>query len=256
MGMESLDGLDPRIKFRLYRFSVWCGLFVVIGNTLAFNIWGDIFPPPDPTWDAHHVSALILGNRTKILWSVVLMGVVAPFFYFFAVITSLQMRRIEGGFGLLSYVQLTSAVVAPTGWVYPLCLLATAAYRQERNADLILALSDQYYLTMTGVAFIFSINIASIGLAAIFDRRAKPVFPKWFGYANIIFAIIFAPGVFVYAYMTGPLAWNGTFALLLPECAFPLWKAMMIWGLLRAIRSEEAEEKAAALLKHASAAAA
>jgi hypothetical protein len=247
--MESLDGLDPKVKFRLYRFSVWCGLFVVIGNTLAFNVWGDIFPPPDPGWGPDRVAQFILGNREKILWSVVLMGFVAPFFYFFAVVTSLQMRRIEGGMGLLSYVQLTSAVVAPTGWVYPLCLLATAAYRPERNPDLILALSDQYYLTMIGVAFIFSINIASIGLAAIFDRRAQPVFPKWFGYANIVFAIIFAPGIFVYAYLSGPFAWNGTFALKLPMYAFPFWKAMMIWGLLRAIRSEEAEESAAALIK-------
>jgi hypothetical protein len=245
--MEPLNGLDPKVKFFLYRFSVWCGLFVVVGNTLAFNIWGNIFPPPDPHWGAARVTQFILNNRQGILWGVVLMGFVAPFFYFFSVITSLQMRRIEGGMGLLSYVQLTTAVVAPTGWVYPLAVLATAAYRQDRNPDLILALSDQYYLTMIGVAFIFSINIASIGLAAVFDRRANPVFPKWFGYANLVFAVIFAPGIFIYAYLDGPLAWNGFYALKLPMYAFPLWKAMMIWGLLRAIRSEEAEERAAAL---------
>jgi len=191
----------------------------------------------------------ILGNREKILWSVVLMGFVAPFFYFFAVVTSLQMRRCEGGMGLMSYVQLTSGVVAPTGWVYPLAVLAVAAYRKNRSPEIIYMLSDQYYLTMIGVAFIFSINIASIGLAALFDRREKPVFPRWWGWAQLVFAAVFAPGVFVYAFQTGPLAWNGTFALWLPNYAFLFWKIMTIWGLLRAINSEEREEREAAALK-------
>lgn len=45
----------------------------------------------------------------------VIMGLFASIFYAFAVIISLQIRRIEGGWGLLSMIQLTTAVVAPTG---------------------------------------------------------------------------------------------------------------------------------------------
>jgi hypothetical protein len=251
MQMEALDGLDPKVKFRLYRFSVWCGVIVVVANTIAFNVLGHLTPPPDPSWGAQKIAAFFAENRMSILWSVVIMGFFAPFFYFFAVITSLQMRRIEGGFGLLSFTQLTTAVVAPTGWVYPMSALAAAAYRPERSPELMLLISDQFFLTFTGVAFIFSINIASIGLSALLDRRSKPVFPRWFGWANLVFAVIFAPGTFVYAFMDGPLAWNGLFAVTLPAAAFPLWKIMMIVCLLRAVKSEEEEEAAAAKLKAA-----
>lgn len=243
-------GLDPKLKFRLYRLSAWCGIAVMVGSLFAYFILGKLFPPISPTASAEDVQQFLIDNREGILWAVVFMGLVAPLFYLFAVVTSLQMRRIEGGWGLLSMVQLTTAVVAPTGWVYPLAVLATAAYRAndegrgEQNAELVRMLSDQYWLTYVGVAVIFVLNIASIGFAALVDRREKPVFPRWFAYLNFFLAVLFLPGVFVYVFQTGPLAWNGLFALWVPACAFPVWKIIMIWGLLRAIKQEEQEEMA------------
>jgi hypothetical protein len=236
--------MDLRIKFRLYRFSVWCGIFVAIGAAVAFYGIGKL-SPPSPTAGAEEIKQQLLDNRTGILWCVVVMGLVAPFFYFFAVITSVLMRRIEGGWGLLSMVQLTTAVIAPTGWIYPLAMIATAAYRPERNADLMLMFSDLYWLTYVGVAFIFSINIATIGFATLVDNNAVPTFPRWTGYANLVFAVVFAPGVFVYAFQDGPLAWNGLFAMALPSVAFIFWKIMMTYVLLRAVKMEEREALAA-----------
>ncbi|NTG65131.1 hypothetical protein G6L29_31260 [Agrobacterium rhizogenes] len=233
------------MKFTLYRLSVWSGLLVVIGSVLAYTVVSPLTPPPPPSWGAKQVSEFLFAHRTNILWSVVIMGFFAPFFYFFAVITSQQMARIEGGWGVLSFLQLTTAVVAPTGWIYPLAMIATAVYRPDRDPNLVLMFNDLYWLTYVGVAFIFSINIASIGLAALWDRRQNPVFTRWFGWANIAFAIIFAPGIFVYPFMDGPFAWDGLFANIIPSIAFLFWKAMMITMLLRAVKSEEKEEAAA-----------
>ncbi|MDQ0473951.1 hypothetical protein [Labrys wisconsinensis] len=242
MRTDAVIGLDPKIKFRLYRFSVWSGLIVVLGSLLAFSIIAPLMPPPPPSFGAKEIAAFMVENRSRILWATVATGYFAPFFYFFAVITSQQMSRIEGGWGILSYLQLTTAVVAPTGWIYPMAMLATAAYRPDRDPALVLLMSDFYWLTYVGVAFIFSINIAVIGLSALWDRRANPVFPKWFGYANLVFAVIFAPGCLVYPYTEGPFAWNGLFTFGIPSIAFLFWKAMMIVYLLRAVRSEEKEE--------------
>lgn len=233
--------MDPRLKFRLYRMSVWCGVVVLVANMFAFFVIGKLFPPIDPSASATEVSAFLTENRTAILTSVVIMGLFAPFFYMFAVVTSLQMRRIEGGWGLLSMTQLTTAVVAPTGWVYPMAVLATAAFRPGRDPELMLMFSDQFWLTYVGVAVIFVVNVAVIGLSALVDRRPEPVFPRWFGYLNFFLAILFLPGVFVYLFTDGPLAWNGTFALWIPACAFPIWKIAMIVVLLRAVKSEERE---------------
>ncbi len=233
--------MDVRLKFRLYRMSVWAGVVVLIANIVAFFIVGKLFPPISPTATAAEVTAFLTENRTGILWSVVIMGIFAPLFYAFAVVTSLQIKRIEGGWGLLSMIQLTTAVVAPTGWVYPMAVLAAAAYRPERNPELILMMSDQFWLTYVGVAVIFVLNVAVIGLSALVDRRTSPVFPRWFGYLNFVLALSFFPGVFIYLFTEGSLAWNGLFALWIPAYAFPIWKIAMIYCLRKAVISEEKE---------------
>ncbi|WP_329530337.1 hypothetical protein OG568_04295 [Streptomyces sp. NBC_01450] len=233
--------MDVKLKFKLYRMSVWCGVVVVIANTLAFSVFGHLSPPVSPSDNAQQVADFLTEHRTGILWAVVTMGVFAPFFYPFAVITSLQMRRIEGGWGLLSMIQLTTAVVAPTGWVYPLAVLATAAYRPHRSPELMQLLSDQFWLTYVGVAVIFVINVAVIGLSALIDRRPEPVFPRWFGWLNLVLAAAFFPGVFVYVATDGPFAWDGLFTVLIPSIAFVVWKIAMIVVLLRAVKSEERE---------------
>lgn len=237
--------MDMRTKFRLHRMSVWAGVVVLIANLVAFFIVGKLFPPISPTATATEVTAFLTENRSGILWAVVIMGIFAPFFYAFAVITSLQIKRIEGGWGILSMLQLVTAIVAPTGWVYPMAVLATAAYRADRNPELILMMSDQFWLTYVGVAVIFVLNVAVIGVAALVDHRVKPVFPRWFGYMNLFLAVTFFPGVFVYLVTDGPLAWNGLFALWIPACAFPIWKISMIYCLLKAVKSEEQEALAA-----------
>jgi hypothetical protein len=233
--------MELKTKFRLHRMSVWAGVVVLIANLVAFFVVGKLFPPISPTSTAAEVTAFLTENRSGILWAVVIMGIFAPFFYAFAVVTSLQIRRIEGGWGILSMIQLTTAVVAPTGWVYPMAVLATAAYRPDRNPELLLMMSDQFWLTYVGVAVIFVLNVASIGLAAIVDKRANPVFPRWFGYLNFFLALSFFPGVFIYIFTEGPLSWNGLFALWIPACAFPVWKIAMIICLLKAVKSEEKE---------------
>jgi hypothetical protein len=237
--------VDDKVKFRLYRLSVWCGVAVLVAFTIAFTIVGKLTPPISPTATADQVAGFLAQNRSGILWAVVIMGVFAPLFYPFAVVTSLQMRRIEGGWGLLSMVQLTTAVVAPTGWLYPMAVFATAAYRPGRDPQLVLLLSDQFWLTYVGIAAIFVVNVAVIGVSALVDRRPKPVFPRWFGWLNIVAAVALLPGVFVYVSSDGPFAWNGLFAMIIPSVAFLVWKVSMLIVLFRAVKSEELEAREA-----------
>lgn len=248
MTSQLLPGIsiDPVVKFRLYRFSVWCGVIVLLAFTASSFVIGNLFPPISPSAGPAEVKAFLVDNRTNILVATVILGIFAPLFYPFAILTSLQIRRIEGGWGLLSMLQLTTSIVAPTGWVYPMAVLATAAYRPERSADLMMLLSDQYWLTYIGVAVIFVVNVAGIGLAILLDRRAEPVFPRWLGWLNVVLAVAFFPGVFVYLVTDGPFAWDGVFALGIPSTAFFIWKICMVWGLLRAVKSQEKEEQEAA----------
>ncbi|MET7680495.1 hypothetical protein [Streptomyces sp. NPDC005423] len=232
--------------FRLERASAWCGFVLLIGFIVAFSL-GHLITPLDPTTSPQGVVAFLTDHRTGILACTTIMVLVVPFEYPFVVVTSMQMRRIEGGWGLLSMIQLTTGVVAPIGFFFPLAILSAAAYRpQSHSADVLTAMSDMYWLMLVGNACIFVLQVWSIGYAALIDTRSRPVFPRWFGYLNLVLGVLLIPGAFVYLTKTGPFAWNGLLANILPSLVYFVWKIATPIMLLRAVKAEEAEAAEAA----------
>ncbi|MER5754541.1 hypothetical protein [Streptomyces sp. NPDC002088] len=226
---------------RLQRGSAWCGFVLFVGFLAAYSV-GNLLSPMDPTMTAKDAVDFLTDNQTGILTAVAIMVLMVPFEYPFVVVTSLQMRRIEGGWGLLSMTQVLTGVVAPIGFFFPLAILSAAAYRPEAHSpDVLLAMTDTFNLMYVGNACIFVLQVWSIGYAALIDRRAKPIFPRWFGWLNIVLGIVLIPGAFVYLNKTGPFAWNGAFAYMLPSVAYFIWKVATPTLLLRAIKHEEAE---------------
>ena len=56
-----------------------------------------------------------------------------------------------------------------------------------------------------------------------------------------VLGVLLIPGAFVFLAKTGPLAWNGLLADVIPSAAYFLWKIATPVVLLRAITAEEAE---------------
>jgi hypothetical protein len=142
-------------------------------------------------------------------------------------------------------IQLTTGVVAPIGFFFPLAILAAAAYRPgEHSADVLSALSDVFWLMLVGNACIYVLQVWTIGSAALIDRRSKPVFPRWYGYLNLLLGVLLIPGALVFVFRTGPLAWDGLLAFWIPSMVYLVWKIATPIILLNAVKSE-AEEDAA-----------
>ncbi|MDG9724358.1 hypothetical protein [Streptomyces sp. DH41] len=53
--------------------------------------------------------------------------------------------------------------------------------------------------------------------------------------------MLLIPGAFVFLNRTGPFAWNGLLAYLIPTIAYAVWKIATPYVLLKAISSEEKE---------------
>ncbi|MFI6338974.1 hypothetical protein [Streptomyces sp. NPDC050535] len=233
--------MRKELHIRLERLSAWFGFVLLVGMLATFAV-GNLLRPMSPTNTPEQIVDFLTDNQTRILLCVALMVLFIPFEYPFVIVTSLQIRRIEGGWGMLSMIQLTTGVVAPIGFFFPLAILAAAAYRPEiHSPDLLSAMSDTFWLMYVGNACIFVLQVWSIGLAALVDRGPKPVFPRWFGHLNIVLGILLIPGAFVFLNKTGPLAWNGLLANVIPSMAYLVWKIATPIVLLRAVKSEEAE---------------
>jgi hypothetical protein len=234
--------MEQRDRIRLLRLSAWSGFVVLVVFATCFFVLAKITPPMSPRMSPEEVVDFLVEHQSGILLAVVIMMLLIPLEYAFVVATSLQMCRIEGGWGLLSMIQLTTGVVAPVGFSYPMAILATAAYRpQERSPEVVRTLTDVFWLMYVGIAAIFVLQVVVIGLAAVLDRRSEPVFPRWFGYYNFVMGVLLAPGVAVYMFKSGPLAWDGLLAFTIPSLCYFSWKIITPIILLRAIKSEEAE---------------
>ncbi|MER6956290.1 hypothetical protein [Streptomyces sp. NPDC000618] len=230
------------LHIRLQRVSAWCGVILFVGFLVAFAV-GHLTPPMSPTESPEDVVAFLKDHRTGILTCVALMVLLVPFEYPYVVVTSMQLRRVEGGWGLLSMIQLTTGVVAPIGFFFPLAILAAAAYRPEAHSvDVLTAMVDTFWLMFVGNACIFVLQVWSIGYAAFIDHtREKPLFPRWYGWLSVVLGVTLIPGAFVFLNQDGPLAWNGLLANIVPSIAYALWKIATPYVLLKAITNEEQE---------------
>jgi hypothetical protein len=234
--------LNKAYLYKFQRLSAWSGFLVMAVQGVCFFMLAKVQPPIDPEWSAGQVQEWMIDNRTGILWSMVICSFIIPLEYLFVVTTSWQMRRIERGWGVLTMTQVLTGVVAPIGFLYPMFMLSAAALRvEERSPELIQLMTDIFYYSYVGFAFVFCVQVVVLGIATLVDTRTNPVFPRWFAYVNFFLAIVLAPGAFIYLFTSGPLAWNGLFAFWLPCLAYLIWKVATPLLLLKAVTQEEAE---------------
>ncbi len=236
--------MEKATYFRLERLSAWSGYLLLVAFYVAFAFAG-ILSPISPTMGQQGIHDFLVHHHTGILVGTVIIVLAVPFEYPYVVVTSLQLRRIEGGWGLISMLQLLTGVVAPIGFFLPMAILSAAAFRPgEHSLDVLSAMSDIFWLMLVGNACIQVLQVWSIALGALIDKRPKPVFPRWYGWLNVVLGVLFIPGAFVFLTKTGPFAWNGLLAYLIPNLAYLVWKLSTPIVLLRAVKNEAAEEVA------------
>jgi len=197
---------------------VYGGLYSILcfGTGFLLSNW---MPPFSPTLSALELAALYQDNHQLLLLGAVLM-MLSTFFIIpcFAVVV-LLIRRVENGWGIPSMIVLISSSAA----VINICLSgifwAVAAFRPDRNPDVTQVLYDLGFLFFFGAIPLFLLIFAIIAYAALsIGEDDEAIFPRWFGYLNILLVIVLIPGVFTFFFKTGPLAWDGliTFWIALP----------------------------------------
>jgi hypothetical protein len=133
-------------------------------------------------------------------------------------------------------------MLLPLEFIIPIYFWLTAAFRAGRSPESIQTLNDLGWLPFTGLVFTIVAQAVLIGVAALTDRRAKPIFPRWLGYFSIVSAVLFFPAGLDVFTETGPIAWNGWLAWWVLVAAFFVWLVVVSAVVLRAIRNQEIEQ--------------
>jgi len=145
---------------------------------------------------------------------------------------------MEGGFPVIADCLMGCAIATSVFVIMPVMIWAAAAYRPERNPELLLLFNDFAFLQFVGVVAPAYFQITSVGLATLFDRSPQPVFPRWVGFYNVWFALLTLPGGVCFFFKVGPFAWDGVLAFWMPFVLYGFWFGIMFWQLRRAITAQ------------------
>lgn len=187
----------------------YCGYAIVV--ILLVGWWGiaGFVPPPSSADGPQQIAARFAGNivgvRVGLLMSLFGAALLMPWYSTLTV----QVKRIEGKYSAFAYVQAIAGAAVTVEFILPLWRWATAAFRPDSSPEIIQRLNDAAWLPFLGAMSTTVVQAVAPGVVVLQDKRAKLVFPRWFGYFNFWAAAVFIPGGLILFFHSGPFAWNG-----------------------------------------------
>jgi hypothetical protein len=206
-----------------YRICAWSGVAFAALFLLGFGVLAGFVPPPSPQSDSEQIAQIFRESPIKLRAGLVITSFCSALLLPWFALISAQMKRIEGDFSPLAYLQMTAGSLAVLEFIFPTMVWQAAAFRPERSAEILQTLNDVGWLPFLGIVSTAIVQGIAIGLAILQDERENPIFPRWAGYFNIWMISMLAPGGIIVFFKSGPLAWNGLIGFWLLLLAYMSW---------------------------------
>jgi len=232
------------MDLKLQRIAAWGGIAMLALFFVFFMLIAKLIPPLSPTASAQQIADFLTVNKLRVRVGLALSLLAACVALPFLATICLRVRRVEGKWGVLSVTQIFAGVIFVPGFLFPMMVLAAAAFRPaERDPQITQALNDVFWLMFVGIVGSLLVQALVLATASFADSTDPRTFPRWFGYLNIWYALLALPGGAVMVFNDGPLAWNGVFAFWIPLVAFSVWMIAVTMVMLQSIRAEQAAEQ-------------
>jgi Domain of unknown function (DUF4386) len=232
--------MDRRIQL----LCAWCGPAFLLLFLLGFWVIGGLVPPPSAGDSARQIADFYRTNADQLRVGMLLLLIGAPLFIPFNVLLMLQLKRSDARVAPLAYVQLLCGVVTMLELLLPVVLMGTAAFRPDRSPDSTQLLNDTAFTILIWAFSAPTLEFAAIGLAILWDRSERPLFPRWAGYVDLTVAAIFAAGAPALFVKNGAFGWDGAIAFWAVFASFGVWVSVTFTTMLRAINGHTASRPA------------
>jgi hypothetical protein len=227
------------VNAQVQRACVWVSLlgFVLIFLALLVAGW---FPIPAAHHSAAYIGRYYRSHADGIRLGAVLLTAGAALLAPLAAVIAVYVKRIEGEFSPLAYLELGMGSASPLAISITSFFWWTAAFRPDRDPVVTQSWNDAGWLCLTAVIFLVVLQFLAIAVAIFTDRSERPMFPRWLAYLSVWTSLLLVPSVLCLWFKHGPFAWNGIASLYLAFVVVGAWVVAMIVNLLRVIGEQQA----------------
>jgi len=226
---------------RTQRVCAWCGPALAVLFFIGFGLIARFLPPPSPALSAAGIANFYRENSFQIRVGMTIAMWAGTLCTPWVIALGLQMKRIEGSWAPLAYIQMAFGILLPMQFIVPFYFFVTGAYRPERSNEAIQELNDLGWLPFCGLIFTWIGQCIVVGIAILGDKNATPIFPRWAGYLSLWCGIVTMGSELDVFFTTGPLAWNGLISWWMLVLVFFVWILSMTYVTLQAIKTHESE---------------
>jgi hypothetical protein len=226
--------MDRRVQL----LCAWCGPAFLLLFLLGFWVIAGLVPPPSATDSAAQIASFYRDNTDQLRVGLLLLLIGAPLLVPFSVLLAMQLKRSDPRIAPLAYIQLLCGVVTMLEVLLPVVLMGAAAFRPDRSPESTLLLNDTAFTILLWAFSPPTLEFAAIGLAILWDRSERPLFPRWSGYVDLAVAVIFAAGAPALFVKHGAFGWDGALAFWAVLGSFGVWVTVTFATMLRAIHGE------------------
>src|ERR1700744_6389901 len=178
---------------------LWLGPGLGVVLAVAFFISGFV-PPLSSLLSADQVADFYLTHLEQIRAGMITFNLCGIMFIPFYMVIVVQMQRMGTPSQAFAYAYLSAAASGQAIFLMGDLFWSVAAFRPERDPQLTLLLNDLAWMAFVSpVGFIMAQNIF-LALGIYFDKRPKPIFPRWSAHLSILAALLMAPGAFSLMY--------------------------------------------------------
>lgn len=223
-----------------------CGPAFMLTFLLAWALLGGFLPPTPPLSTAAEIVAFYQAHPVSMRLGLMLCELGMAFLVFFGAVLSIQIWRIERSNGSRYPIWAAAHLSA---WAGTICGLAitivvweTAAYRLDRDPDILLAIHDFGWVMMADMEAPFLVVPITMAMVGLKDKRKSPLFPRWACYYFLMSELAILPGAMIIFFQSGPFAWNGLFGWWIPVIDWGLWFTTTTVLLIRGIKRQAREE--------------
>lgn len=207
---------------------------------LIFVYLGKLMPPPKPGMTTDEIVAFIQKNASSMQVAWVLLTLSLGFASLSSGLIIVQMKRMTTS-PVLAYAYMAAlAIAALPGCLLCTILFALAAFRPDRDPEIIALLYDWGLLSFVGSLGCFITQYMIFAIAIFLDKNG--IFPKWLGYMSIWGAVTEFVAAPIWIFRSGPYAWNGLISFYLGTIIFVVWEFCLIVSLFKAIKRQPIDE--------------